>query len=239
MRSQGIGLILLALLLQSAAAADAVARITRIDGSVSVLKAGSEQWRDAKPSMALGVGDQLYTREESFAEIRYSVGTILRMDEKTKITVEASSEKTVKTRSAVGDIWVNMKKLMSRGKEFQVTTPTAVASIRGTVFRMSSAADSTSVVSVFDGKVSVGLAEELAKKLAPARTAQPPDKPVEVPGPEEIPGPFEVSLDQWREIVAGQEIAVRRDGKFKQDRFDRAAAARDKFVKINLELDKE
>ncbi len=219
--------------------ADIIARITRIEGAASILKVGSAEWRDAKPSMPLSAGDQVYTREESFAEIRYAVGTIVRMDEKTKITLEASSEKIVKTRSGVGDIWVNMKKLMSRGGEFRISTPTAVAAIRGTVFRMSSDADSTSMVSVYDGTVAVGLSDELARRLAPARSAQPFEKPTEVPGPEEIPGPFEVSLDQWREITAGQEIAIRRDGKFKQEKFDPIAAARQKFVKMNLELDKE
>jgi hypothetical protein len=63
------------------------------------------------------------------------------------------------------------------------------------------------------------------------------EKPVEVPGPEEIPGPFEVPLDQWRDIVAGQKIEIRPDGKFKQEKFNMAAA--EKFVKINEELDKE
>jgi hypothetical protein len=220
-------------------AIDVVARIARIEGKVNILKSGTGDWRDAKPSMPLAVGDQIYTREESFAEIRYSIGAVLRMDEMTKITVEASSEKTVKTKNGVGDVWVNMKKLMSRGNEFQISTPTAVAAIRGTVFRMSSGPDSTSTVSVYDGKVAVNLSDELSKKLAPKRLAQPFEKPLEVPGPEEIPGPFEVSLAQWREIVAGQEISIRRDGKFKQGKFDPAAAVREKFVKKNLELDKE
>lgn len=229
----------LCLLLQPATAADIIARIVRIEGSLTIMKAGSTEWRDAKPSMPLCIGDQLYTREESFAEIRYIAGTILRMDERTKITLEVSSEKIVKTRGGVGDVWINMKKLMSRGGEFQVSTPTAVAAIRGTVFRMNTAVDSTSRVSVYDGKVAVNLSDELAHKLSRARLAQPIEKPVEVPGPEEIPGPFEVSLEQWREIVAGQEIAIRKDGKFSQEKFDPIAAAREKFVKKNLERDKE
>ena len=231
--------IVLSLLTQSSMAADVVARITRIEGKVSILRASSDNWLNAKPAMPLEAGDQIYTREESFAEIRYAIGTILRMGEKTKITLEASSEKTIKTRSSVGDLWVNMKKLLSKGKEFEVSSPTAVAAIRGTVYRMSCSQDSTSVVSVFDGRVAVGPSDVLKRRTDPAKPAQQIEKPVEVPGPEEIPGPFEVSLEQWREIVAGQEIAVRRDGKFKQGKFDLKAAAREEFVKKNMELDKE
>jgi len=104
--------------------ADVVARITRLEGTVSIMRSGFAEWRAAKPSTPLEVGDQVYTREESFAEIRYSIGTVLRMDEKTKITIAASSEQTIKTRNGIGDVWVNMKKLLTKGKEFDVTTAT-------------------------------------------------------------------------------------------------------------------
>ena len=130
-----------------------------------------------------------------------------------------------------------MRKLVSAGKEFEVSTPTAVAAIRGTVFDFSYTPDSASYVSVFEGKVAVGPSEELKKKLeqekkkAPART----EKPVEVNGPEEIPGPYEVSLEQWRTIVAGQKIMVRSDGKFAQEKMDMKAVSKEKFVKKNTQ----
>ena len=219
--------------------ADVVARITRLEGTVSIMRSGSAEWRAAKPSMPLEVGDQVYTREESFAEIRYSIGTVMRMDEKTKITIAASSEKSIQTRNGLGDVWVNMKKLLTKGKEFEVTTPTAVAAIRGTVFQMASEADSTASVSVYNGKVAVGPSDELKKKIEQAKTGTHAEQPVEVPGPEEIPGPFEVPLEQWRDIVAGQKISIRTDGKFAQEKFDMKAAAEEKFAKKNLEMDKE
>jgi len=46
-------------------------------------------------------------------------------------------------------------------------------------------------------------------------------------------------LEQWRDIVAGQKISIRTDGKFAQEKFDMKAAAEEKFVKKNLEMDKE
>lgn len=219
--------------------ADIVARITRLEGAVSILRNGSTEWRSAKPSTPLEAGDQVYTHEESFAELQYSIGTVLRMDEKTKITIAASSEQAIKTRNGLGDVWVNMKKLLSKGKEFEVSTPTAVAAIRGTVFQMSSKADSTASVSVYNGKVAVGPSDELKKKIEQAKPVKHVEQPVEVPGPEEIPGPFEVPLEQWRDIVAGQKISVRVDGKFAQEKFDMKAAAEEKFVKKNMDLDKE
>jgi hypothetical protein len=220
--------------------AENVAKITTFEGNVSVLKKGAADWRDAKPGSPLEVGDQVYTREESFAEIRYSIGTVLRMDEKSKVTIEESSEKTVRTKSAIGSVWVNMRKLVSTGKQFEVSTPTAVAAIRGTVFDFSYTPDSATYVNVFEGKVAVGPSDSLKKQLEKEKKKPAVKKEhVEVPGPEEIPGPYEVSLDQWLSIVAGQKISVRKDGKFAKEKMDMAAVEKEKFVKKNLDLDKE
>jgi hypothetical protein len=222
--------------------ADVVAKISSFEGTVQIMKKGSADWKNARLGMALEVGDQVYTQAESFAEISYAIGAVLRMDEKTKVTLESSTEKTVKSKSAIGTVWINMRKLVSAGKEFDVSTPTAVAAIRGTVYNMSTSSDSASDVSVYEGKVAVGPSEDLKKKLEAEKkkAAVRTEKPVEVPGPEEIPGPYEVSLEQWRTVVAGQKIAVRNDGKFAQSKFDaQAAAAKTAFVKKNLELDQE
>jgi hypothetical protein len=220
--------------------ADMVAKITTFEGTVQVMKKGSTDWKNARPGMPLEVGDQIFTQGESFAEIRYVIGTVLRMDEKTKITLESSSEKTVKSKSAIGTVWINMRKLVSTGKEFQVSTPTAVAAIRGTVFDMSYTPDSASYVAVFEGKVAVGPSDDLKKQLEQEKKKSAKvEEPTEVGGPEEIPGPFEVPLDQWRTIVAGQKISIRKDGKFAQEKIDMQAAAKEKFLKKNMELDKE
>jgi uncharacterized protein YaiE (UPF0345 family) len=226
---------LLALSVQAAA----VARITRIEGTIQIQRKGTTQWRVAKPAVPLNVGDKLFTAEESFAEIRYTIGTVLRMDEKTKIQLESSSDKTLKTRNSLGDVWVNMKKLVTKGKEFQVSTPTAVAAIRGTVFRLSNDSSSSVEVSVYDGKVGVGLADSLKKQLNKTKSPSKSMQPTEVNGPEEVPGPYEVTLEQWRDIVAGQQISVHADGKFAQQSFDMDKSAEENFVKKNLELDKE
>jgi hypothetical protein len=165
----------------------------------------------------------------------------------------------VRTKSGLGSVWVNMRKLIATGKQFEVATPTAVAAIRGTVFDFSYTPDSATYVNVFEGKVAVGPSDSLKKQLEQGKkqetkkqdTAKQEEKKqetkkqeakkehVEVPGPEEIPGPYEVSLEQWLTIVAGQKISVRKDGKFAKEKMDMAAAEKEKFVKKNLALDKE
>jgi hypothetical protein len=213
--------------------ADSVAKIKRFEGAVSVLKKGAEKWREARVNMPLNIGDAVYAREESFAEIVYSSGALLRMDEDSKIIIEDATENSVKTSTTVGNVWANMRKLVSSKKEFELSSPTATAAIRGTVFQMEAKADSSTDISVFQGKVAVGPGKGVQQP------ATGPGDVVEVPGPEEVPGPYEVTLDQWRMIVAGQMISVNKQGKFSEKKFDAAKASKDDFVKKNLELDKE
>ncbi|MDD5674684.1 MAG: FecR family protein, partial [Chitinivibrionales bacterium] len=220
-----------------AGAAGPVATISRIEGNASILRKGATDWRNARPNMTLAVGDQVYTREESFVELHYDNGAILRMDEKSKVTIEYCSQGTIKSRSSIGSVWVNMKKLTTPTKSFEVSSPTATAAIRGTIFELSSGKDSLTDVAVYDGKVAVGPTDSLSSKIKREKKEAKVEEPQEVPGPEEIPGPFEVPLEQWQTIIAGQKISVRSDGKFATSAIDTAAA--NSFVRKNKQLDKE
>lgn len=235
-----IGRISVALVVVSCMAVGAgpLARITLIEGNASVLKKGAEDWRPARPNMPLAVGDEIYARAESFVEVRYEIGAVVRLNEETKVVIESSDKSGVKSRSTLGDVWVNMKKLTVSGKRFDMASPTAVASIRGTSYRMTTGADSSTDVNVFNGTVAVGPSSDLKNKLEKQKIQAPVGEAVEVPGPEEIPGPFEVPLDQWQSIVAGQKISVHSDGKYAKEQFELENALGDLFVKKNQELDK-
>jgi len=213
-----------------------------IEGEAAVMLAGgakqsSEQWRKARPNMPLRVGDQVYAREESFVEIRYKDGPVVRMNENSKLVLSSSNDTAIKVANPLGDVWVNMKKMAGK-HDFELASPTAVAAIRGTVFQMQTAKDSSTSVRVYDGTVDVGPAAGLKKQIEQQKKqSPPPGEPTEVPGPEEVPGPYEVPLEQWLSIVAGQMISVRSDGKFAQEQFDMEEASADAFVKKNRELD--
>ena len=127
-----------------------------------------------------------------------------------------------------------MKKITSTGAEFGVSTPTATAAIRGTIFRVDMAADSTTDVLVYEGKVAVKPADTL--KQGGGRNVDTTARH-EVEGPTEVEGPVEVSLEEWITIVAGQQIRVERTGSFKTWRFDRKKDKLDTWVKYNLEQD--
>jgi ferric-dicitrate binding protein FerR (iron transport regulator) len=119
-------------------------------------------------------------------------------------------------------------------------SPTAVAAVRGTTFSLSTEKDSTTHVAVYNGKVDVGPdADDRDSSKSTASAPAGPGERFEVSGPEEVPGPYEVSLDEWRMIVAGQMISIRKDGKFSEEKFDVASAQDDEFIKRCMQLDKD
>jgi hypothetical protein len=48
-----------------------------------------------------------------------------------------------------------------------------------------------------------------------------------------VPGSFEVSRDQWIQIVAGQQIEVKADGKDYKSKIDQQSDQEDEWVKWN------
>ncbi|MFP4681120.1 MAG: FecR domain-containing protein [Chitinispirillaceae bacterium] len=207
------------------------AQISRINGEAKITRKGSSRSRSVRINMPVAVGDKISSGKESMVEITFKKGEVVRMDENSILKVEKSDDKTVRTSSQIGNLWVNMKKLSKR-RDFELSSPTAVAAIRGTIFHMGTDKDSTTAVSVFDGKVAVGLNKEVKKKIEKQKSC---GEPVEVPGPEEVPGPYEVSLDQWMDIVAGQKISVRKDGKYATEEFNKEQG--DEFMKKNMNYD--
>ncbi|MBN1578972.1 MAG: FecR domain-containing protein [Chitinispirillaceae bacterium] len=211
------------------------AKITRIEGSAQVLKNGAASWKVARLNTALQIDDQLKSDAESLVEITFRHGAIMRLAENSVFSIKKSTDVKVSTAVPRGNVWVNMKKLSSSGHHFNVATPTAVAAIRGTVFQMQSLPDSSADVTVFDGKVAVGLSEE-GKKRTHVADRKIAEAPHEVPGPTEVPGPFEVTLDQWRTIIAGQRISIRSNGTFTTTDFDLNKRL-DAFIEKNRALD--
>ncbi len=220
-----------------APASEITAKITMIEGDARFLRSGGEKWRAVRPGLPLQVGDQVYTQPESFLEIRYTIGAILRLDESTKITIEQSSEKASRTRTGMGEVWVNMQKIIGSGRDFEVASPTATAAIRGTVFHMSTDEDSTSAVSVYNGKVAVGPSSSAQSNSGKSQPKM--QEPTEIPGPQEVPGPYEVPLETWTTIVAGQRISVRKDGTFASESFDVDEKSDESFVARNKKIDKK
>ena len=98
----------------------------------------------------------------------------------------------------LGRLWANVTRRagISRGR-FQTRTPTIVAGVRGTVFDLTAAKDSSTTVLVYAGNVGIS-----------------PPQLIENGPKEEIAWPQEISEQKWKEIILGrlQKLRVGPDG---------------------------
>jgi hypothetical protein len=217
-------------------AAEPAGTIIKVIGTVEVFPTAGTGWKTAGSGTKVYAKDQVRTSSASSAEIRWANGGTLRIAEKSAMTVKELTEKAVApdVKMLSGKVWANMKKITNSGNKFSVESPTAVAGIRGTVFRLDVGADTATDVLVYEGKVAVGPGADLqkgdsAKSDTSARH--------EVQGPSEVEGPKEVTLKEWVTIVAGQQIRVEHSGAFRKWQFDQKQDSVDAWVRFNLERD--
>ncbi|MBI3316707.1 MAG: hypothetical protein HYZ85_01710 [Candidatus Omnitrophica bacterium] len=112
---------------------DHQAVIFEVKGDVRLLKNGDGEWKKAEKGLLLEAGDQILTGEKSSLEFAYDEFflNIVRIDEKTK--AEFRSIEPTDLYMEDGTIFSALDGLGEAGK-YQISTPTAVAAVRGTEF---------------------------------------------------------------------------------------------------------
>ena len=161
-RPLSIALLFISLLLANGVyAADGT--VQSIIGKAQLCTAKGHTWKPARLGTKIAIGDSIKTALESSLEIALTIGGVVRVAENTTICVgtTAKGDKSTGVQVSHGKVWANMKKIVGTGAQFEVGTPTAVAAIRGTVFRVNASQDSTTDVLVYQGKVAVGPGEAL------------------------------------------------------------------------------
>ncbi len=202
---------------------------------VTILRAGHAEWQPAKLYGPIYTGDQIKTNKESRCETKLANHGIVRIGENTIFTFnEASLGKRLDAQVTFGRLWANIRH-SGRGSNFWIRTPNAVCSVRGTIYRID--ADSSTRVKVYQGRVDVGPLWATKRDTSAVRQPNIFQAPIPVPGPTQVPGPFEVSLDHWIQIVAGQQIEVRANGQYHTSNFDIKQDRDDDWVRWNQERD--
>ena len=125
------------------ARADSVATLFSTEGTVQTSQTSGQTWISAKIGQEFSVGDVIKTGPQSRAGVRFHDGFLMRLSQRTTFIVRDS----LKLNSGEAHFF-------SRGsKNFPtVETPTVSASVRGTEFVVSAAADVTRIT-VIDGGV--------------------------------------------------------------------------------------
>jgi hypothetical protein len=137
------------------AAQDVIAFFGEVKGDVTVTRANPGKTEDAKIGMFLFPGDGIKTGSESYTSIIFQDdGSRVKLDPNTTLTLEATRQQkrlSKKMRLGAGKMWAKVSK--KRGTDFEVTTPTSVASVKGTNLGLEEKPWPETHLWVFEGEV--------------------------------------------------------------------------------------
>jgi hypothetical protein len=129
-------------------------------GRAEVQRAGAEGFQAARDGVGLRPGDTIRTPPDGRVTIEYFDGSITRLDHATTFTLqeladEPDGDSVVEALQTSGSTFSRVVELTGSQSRFDVETPTAVASVRGTVFFTQILEDQTARIGVLDGEVLV------------------------------------------------------------------------------------
>ena len=160
-------------------------------------------------------GNRFSTKEAARIELKLPDDSFLRFDEKTAFELSSvgfdkqKQQRSIGVRMILGKTWANVSKLVGESGRFEIAAKTAVAGVRGTVYRVNVLEDDTVIVKVYWGEILL----KGKSASATAQTVPQLGKPSRVLGPQPIAGPRPVSMGEWTYIVKSmQQITVRPDG---------------------------
>jgi hypothetical protein len=214
-----------------------LAKVNFYMGEVGYSKAQSEEWSDVVLQQSLFAGDAVRTGAESRLELKTSDdGLVVRIDENSELEISTRSLQEWKgpgTRATArrGRLWTNVRRMAADRENLTVETPTVLAAVRGTIFRIDIPSDSTTILRVYEGQM------EVRDNPAPP---PPTGELREVAAPREIAAPREVSAQQWLELVsANEQLVVTRGLTPVKSEFDPAEDAQLDWVQWNQARDRE
>jgi hypothetical protein len=143
-------------------AQDVIAYIGEVGGSVTIIKSNPGEEVEATLGMLLMGGDTVKTGEESYSAIIFQDdGSRVKLGENSQLTLNATRDKKkLKKRMFLGSggkLWAKITK--KKGTDFQIKTPTSVASVKGTRFIMEDREDGVWLY-VLEDAVQFGTGEE-------------------------------------------------------------------------------
>lgn len=124
--------LLLALILAAPASAQD-ATLAQARGKVQLRADGHKRWLPAKTGDTLMFGDAVRTRAKAQAHLTFKDGAAVLVRESSEFTLKGSPDR-VDLAFKAGEFLIGLTKKLGEGRSFRVTTPAAVAAVRGTLF---------------------------------------------------------------------------------------------------------
>jgi len=100
-----------------------VARVTFVDGDVSFLRAGVDEWADVVQNLPLLEGDQLYVGQGGRAELQLGNGNYIRLSEKTALTIADLTDKVAQFEITEGVATIRLERFGAAFSRFEIDTP--------------------------------------------------------------------------------------------------------------------
>lgn len=167
--------------------------------------------------------------------IRLSANSRLKLDQ-ARFAKEDDGDKKFTAKLFFGRMWAKVTSIVGSDSKFEVSSPNAVAGVRGTQFNIDVGKDKSTTVKVFTGKVLVSnkptFYVEGTKKFDGSQ------KPGER---KQVAGPQEVSKKQWEESIAGalQEVRVAANGALEPAEAFAQAKGDDEWLAWNQKRDEQ
>jgi len=111
-----------------------IAIVSKVVADVTKKEQRSKDWQKTKIGETLGSGDRVRTGDRSIAIIKFKDNSLVRVRQKSELTVTGKMKGDTFSKAVnidVGGIGFNIEKQRPE-EEFRFTSPTSVASIRGT-----------------------------------------------------------------------------------------------------------
>jgi VCBS repeat-containing protein len=124
---------------QNASNHSALTTLSAIEGDVSVMEAGTDDWIEAEVGMSLEEGDIVKTGDDSSAEITFSDGSTVELQPGTEVEIASldiatdTGPTTITLEQTIGATISRVVNIIDPGSKYEVETSTGVAAVRGSV----------------------------------------------------------------------------------------------------------
>lgn len=149
-----------------------VATLKQVDGKVQVQRVETGQWVNGEVGMRLYEGDVLKTGGKSKAVIELDDGSVTQITSLANLKMEKMQRKLSSRQTdlnvELGKSWMKVKKLNEKKDKFDVSTPSAVAGVRGTYFSTEVEQTADSEFDVFEGLIAVSQKGDRSQAVAVA-----------------------------------------------------------------------
>jgi hypothetical protein len=190
-----VGVVLLAITGQEPALTASVAEVT---GAVEMRSAGSDQWLPLEQGMELKASDRVRSGEASQADLRFPDNSVTEITANSQLSIlqlrtpRGGEGQIVVLRQTLGRTRNDIEPQVSAASRFEIETPSASVTVKGTLFDVQVTESGATLVTVMEGFVEVSgegfdtvvQAGEMASVLPDAQPA------LGVPLPSSTPTPM-------------------------------------------------